>query len=245
MPFFSHPASTFPVATPASAPVRRRVLKAALRASIALGALAFLGVGLPGLSGSSAAGYPEPSVYPIAWEFDFDYRTPRRIEVEGPDGRSQAYYYMVYTVTNDTDQERLFLPVIEMVTSDGRIIEANRGLPNLMTVFNTIDERVRSLDLTAPQDMFGTLRVGEDQAKSSVAIWREPAAEMGTFHIYVGGLSGETVPLTGADGRVIQDENGQPINLRKTRQITLKVRGDEVRPGQDVIDEIANGWVMR
>jgi hypothetical protein len=207
--------------------------------------LAFIGVGLPSLGGAKAVAYPEPSIYPVAWEIDFDYRTPRRMVIDGPDGRPQAYYYMVYTVTNDTDEERLFLPVIEMVTDDGRIIEANRGLPNLMTAFNTINQQVKSLNLTAPQDMFGTLRIGEDQAKSSVAIWREPAAEMGTFHIFVGGLSGETTPLVGTDGRPLQTEEGQPIVLRKTRQITLKVRGDEVRPGQDVVAEIASGWVMR
>lgn len=241
MQSFSHPAAT----SSASSSFRRRLLKAAGRATIALAALAFIGVGLPTLGGTKAVAYPEPSIYPVAWEFDFDYRTPRRIVVEGRDGRPQAYYYMVYTVTNDSDEERLFLPVIEMVTDDGRIIEANRDLPNLMSVFNTIKKQVKSLNLAAPQDMFGTLRLGEDQAKSSVAIWREPAAEMGTFHIYVGGLSGETVPLAGIDGKPLQNADGRPIVLRKTRQITLKVRGDEVRPGQDVVDELANDWVMR
>ena len=207
--------------------------------------LGVAGAMLPGGVDSVASGYPEPSIYPVSWEFNFQYRAPRRIVVQGQDGTSRAYYYMIYTVTNDTDEERLFLPEIEMVTADGRIIQANRGIRNFMAVFNAIKRQATSLNLTLPQDMFGVLRVGQDQARSSVAIWEEPMAEMGTFHIFIGGLSGETATVAGADGEPLKGEDGEPIQLRKTRQITLKVRGDDIRPGQDVVDEISNGWVMR
>lgn len=247
MPLFASPtqAQSHPGAPHAARSLRHRLRGAIAGVGIALAALGFIGVGIGTLGGSTASAYPEPSIYPVAWEFDFDYRTPQRMVIDGRDGQPQAYYYMVYTVTNDTDEERLFLPVIEMLAADGRIIEANRGVPNFMTVFNRINEQVRSLNLTPPQDMFGTLRVGEDQAKSSVAIWQEPKAEMGTFHIFIGGLSGETATLEGSHGQPLKDEDGRPIVLRKTRQLTFKVRGDEVAPERDTVVEVDDDWVMR
>src|SRR5262245_17813877 len=59
---------------------------------------------------SLAQDYPKPSVYPIAWELKFDHDVPKRIVVQAP-GSSvpMAYWYLTYTVTNNSDKEQLFL----------------------------------------------------------------------------------------------------------------------------------------
>lgn len=179
--------------------------------------------------------YPQPSVYPVSWEFDFEHTTPQRIVVNvGSDSNPVAYWYMTYRVTNNTDRERMFLPVFEMVDNDGRVIPSDRGIPP--EVFDAIKRRERNQFLQPHARIGGELRLGADQAKDGVAIWPEPAAEMGTFNIYVSGLSGETAELKIAD---------QSFILRKSLKLDFHVRGDHIRPGEDPIDPTVKEWVMR
>ena len=185
-----------------------------------------------------ATAFPQPSFAPVAWELDFENRTPARIEVGG-----EAYWYLPYTVTNNTDEARLFLPDVEMVTREGDVLRAGDNIP--LSVFNAIKGRVRSLPLIPPQEVAGRILVGRDQAKSSVAIWREPTTEMGTFDIYVGGLSGEVVRLTDREGNELTDADGVPILVRKTKRLTYRVRGDDIADGRDSIARVREEWVMR
>src|SRR5204863_928599 len=70
---------------------------------------------------SLRADYPKPSPYPKAWELKIEHGTPKRVVVQVPNSNTpRAYWYMTYTVTNDTDKEQLFLPAFEMLTEDGR-----------------------------------------------------------------------------------------------------------------------------
>jgi hypothetical protein len=68
---------------------------------------------------------------------------------------------------------------------------------------------------------------------------------MGTFSIYVGGLSGESVMLKDEKGEAVKDKDGKPVILRKTLEITYQVRGDEMYPGEDPIVPKGEQWVMR
>lgn len=219
------------------------------RIARSIGGLALVGTVLA-LSVSGAASsaappsYPRPSVSPVAWEVDLEYRRPRRIVVEVP-GQSapKAYWYMIYTVTNNSDEELFFLPDIEMLTQDGAVIPANRGIRT--AVFDAIGKRARSTELTLPQQMTSKLLIGEDDAKSSVAIWEEPSPELGTFDIFFGGLSGEVVILKGADGQTLTDADGKPIRVRKTRQLRFKIRGDDRDKFDDEVVLVQDTWVMR
>lgn len=179
---------------------------------------------------------PAPSPYPVAWELSFKHGTPRRIVVKIADvPTAQAYWYMTYRVTNKTDRERTFMPVIEMMTKDGQIIRSDRGVPR--EVFDAIKTREKSQFMVPEAKVGGELRVGEEETKYSVAIWPEPMPEMGTFSIFVAGLSGESAGVKGPDGKEIM--------LWKTLEITYKVPGDEVRPGEDPMIPAGERWVMR
>src|SRR5207244_10368152 len=64
---------------------------------------------------SLRADYPKPSPYPKSWELKFEHGTPKRIVVQAPPSTvPKAYWYMTYTVTNDTDQHQLFLLAFEL-----------------------------------------------------------------------------------------------------------------------------------
>jgi hypothetical protein len=199
----------------------------------------------------AAPDYPVPSPYPTTWELTFDYKTPTRIVVNIPGTASpKAYWYMPYTITNDGEETQTFIPQFEILTSDGKVHRALNNVP--VVVFNTIKNRERNKLMVAPTKVSGEIRPGVDEAKDSVAVWEEPSKDMDTFKIFVGGLSGEFVELKDDKGNVLKDAKGEALILRKTLQLTYHLNGDDVYPGEDVVNEgegrIGNNpkvWVMR
>jgi hypothetical protein len=192
---------------------------------------------------SIRAEHPKPSVYPISWELRFEHGKAKRIVVDVPGTGKQAFWYMTYEVTNTTDTEQTFLPQFEMLTRDGRVIRSDKNISP--AVIDAIRARERKQELQSALQIAGPLRAGEDQAKEGVAIWPEPDPRMGTFTIFVTGLSGEIAQLKDDNGQPVKDKDGQPIILRKTLEATYQVPGDEVYPGEDAIIEKSTGWVMR
>ena len=190
-----------------------------------------------------AGSYPKPSPYPITWELKFKHSMPKRIVVDTGTGAPQAFWYVVYTVTNNSDQERTFLPFFEMLTSDGNVIRSDRNIS--MQVFRDIKAREKSQFLEHFTQIGGEIRLGEDEARTGVAIWKEPKPEMGSFSIFLTGLSGEATRLKDAEGKELKDADGKPIILRKTLQLNYFVRGDEVYPGLDEVNSKPQAWVMR
>jgi hypothetical protein len=192
----------------------------------------------------SANAYPVPSKYPVSWELKFEYERPRRIVVEVP-GESvpKAYWYLPFTVINKTDQDVNFLPVFEMVSKSGKVARSDRNIPK--AVFDRVKNAIGNKLLEPMISVAGKLHVGEDQAKDSVAIWEEPEAEMGSFSLFIRGLSGESVELKDDAGTAINDKDGKPIILFKTMQLDYTVSGDEVYAGNDPVKNVKQSWVMR
>ena len=205
---------------------------------------------------------PEPSPTPIAWEFDFKYVQPRRIEVRSPEtGRTEVYWYMLYTVTNKSRTTRPFYPIFDLVTDDLRIIHTDLGISPL--VFDAIKERhkVTHKYLVHPTKALGDLSAGDDYARESVAIWRADDLNVSEFKIYVSGLSGEarvmknptydpaqpeSQTIVGDDGREREESvNPKYFTLQKTLCLSYslpasaKARG-EIEPR---LEQAA--WIMR
>jgi len=210
-----------------------------------LAALSFVTCGAILVASTATRGeYPKPSRYPISWQLKLDHGMPQRIVVKVP-GKSdpQAYWYMTYTVTNDTAQEQTYLPIFEFLTTDGKVVRSDNMVPAI--VFNAIKAREKK-DLMEPwTKVGGELLIGADQSKDGVAIWPEPSLRMEHFSIFVSGLSGEAVHLKNDDGTEAKNAEGKPIILRKTLQLNYHIRGDEVFPGEDEVNENAENWVMR
>jgi hypothetical protein len=192
------------------------------------------GVAVP--SAVVRAEYPKPSLYPISWELKFTHSVPKRVVVNVPgESGPKAYWYMTYEVVNPGDREVTFLPVFEMLTQDGKVVRSDKGVPG--RVLDVIRARENQPGLMSSAQIGGELRIGEDQAKDGVAIWEEQGGRMGQFSIFVQGLSGETARVKGPDGK--------EVTLRKTLQLNYLIRGDEVYPGEDEVNENPSRWVMR
>jgi hypothetical protein len=211
----------------------------ALAAALTLGGVAQLHTVQP------AEAFPQPNPYPIAWEFDFRPDEPRRIVVEVP-GREvpTAFWYMTYSVENNTGRERPFYPTFELALSDGRVIRSDRGVPQ--AAFEAIQRRTGETELEDVRDMaLSPLLMGPDQRRRGVAIWEEPMPELGRFTVFVGGLSGEATQMEGLDGQPLTDADGNPVLLFKTKQLNYRLLGDELYAGTDRLQYEGERWVMR
>lgn len=187
---------------------------------------------------SRAAKHPEPSIIPIAWQLDFKHGSPKRIVVD-----TVPYWYLTYTVTNNSGDEQVWRPNFQMLTSEGKVIKSDRDIP--AEVFDRIKLAEGSRFLQPSWKVAGPIRQGAGQAKDGVAIWKEPNPRMGNFKIFVGGLSGEFVILTDDEGNQVLGPDKMPVIVRKTLELSYAVYGDEFYPGRNEVHETGQKWVMR
>jgi len=218
--------------------------------------------------------FPVPSSYPISWELKFKHGTPARIAVAVP-GQSvpKAYWYMTYTVTNDTKSEQKFYPQIDLLTADGNVHASGAKTPD--AVFDAIKSFTRNKFLEPYTSIDGPIRLGPAEARDGVAIWEETQPRMDHFSVFVTGLSGEAVIMKMVDGKLtrvdklpdsdadkkldvldpqtgIYDKDAEEkliksglTILRKTLQLNFFIRGDEVFPGEDEVNKDSEEWIMR
>jgi hypothetical protein len=198
-----------------------------------------------------ASAYPKPSVARVSWELDFQPGTPTRIAVKVPGADApKAYWYLPFSVTNKTSDEQQFLPVVELVDDQGKVHASDQNVP--AAVFEAIKQREGKRFLEPLHKATGRILVGPEQAKDSVAIWPEPTERMGSFSIFVSGLSGEAVwykdgketPFRGTDWTKTKPEDAGMI-LRKTLELDYHVPGDEFYQGRDRVIKKDQRWVMR
>jgi hypothetical protein len=205
---------------------------------------------------------PSPSPAPTTWEFDFTHEPPQRIEVllEG-DEAPTTYWYMLYTVRNPGLRTQRFFPTFELVTDDLTVLHTDVGISPL--VFNAIKERHRRTHpyLVPPAEAIGPLKIGDDNAIESVAIWRADELTGNSFDVFVAGLSGETriIPNPAYDpdqpaSTTIEDAQGNereisvnPRNftLRKTLQLTFRLPGSETARRQVKPVPAGRRWILR
>jgi hypothetical protein len=205
---------------------------------------------------------PEPSPNPISWELEFKFLDPHRLEIQLPGcDKPEVYWYMVYTVTNTSPRSQRFFPMFQIVTEDLRVFDTDTGISPL--VFEAIRERHRVTHkyLVPPTAAIGALLCGDDNARESVAVWRQIDLTLNSFTVYVAGLSGETrfVPnpayhpdkpetqtVTGPDGRQREVEvNPKHFTLRKTLEIRYTLPGSPEGRALAVPERGQTRWIMR
>lgn len=179
---------------------------------------------------SKAMAYPKPSIYPVVWELRTKVDMPKRLVVDG-----KPYWYVTYHVTNDTRQERVFLPLFEMLFSDGKLERADRLIPP--NVFNTIKSREPYPFLQSYTQIASDLRIGEDQSKDGVAIWEDTDLEGREFTVFFAGFSGESAKVAGPDGK--------DVTLMKTLQVDYAIGGDPKFRDINQVREVKRSFVMR
>jgi hypothetical protein len=187
--------------------------------------------------------FPEPAVVPVAWELTFRHAAPRRIIVDVP-GRSTptAYWYLTYTVVNNTNMDQFFTPMFEMVTEDGKVYRGDNAIPK--AVLEAIRKRENNSSIKSASQIEGKIRQGEEQAQDGVAIWEEPRSSMRSFSIFVSVLSGEFVIMKDDQGQTMKGSDGAPVIVRKTLELDYQIRGGGI-PDDQRLEAKPEKWVMR
>lgn len=199
----------------------------------------------------------EPSPRPVSWEISLRFLEPRRIEVQLPgESKPETYWYLVYTAINTSSTTQDFFPIFQLATDDLHLFETDMGLNRL--VFDAIKERHRLTHprLVDPTHAIGPLPVGDDNARESVAIWRN--VDLGGsnhFKIFAAGLSGETrlvrnpgyhsPPGGAASQPAATANNGRYFTLRKTLEISYNLPGSEETREQAEPQRMSVRWIMR
>jgi hypothetical protein len=203
---------------------------------------------------------PEPYEVPTTWELTFDFEAPQPIRVTLPgQTKPTTFWYMLYTVTNlsrspetgrGDDQD--FIPEFVMYTDTGQAKISDRRLST--RVYAAIKKRHNNPLLKDHTDIIGKLLFGKDNAKDGVAIWPDFDVKAGSFDVFVGGLSGETVelklprPVT----KVETDANGverttatSKIILHKSLRLGFSVKGETGNRIYAKAKSTGKNWVLR
>lgn len=210
-------------------------------ASLMAGCLLLSGSGLMAQSDGAQPGLaPTPMVVTDAWAIDIKLEKPRPIAVEDLQGNLKWYWYMPYTVTNNTGENQLFIPDVVIATDMGHIVPAGKNVPN--NVFRAIKDRLGNDLLESPIEVVGSLFRGPDFAKESVVIWPDFAQATGSdvdeVVVFFGGLSGETASMA---------HPIDPINVlvRRTTMLRYDYGGNPSSPQDQKVELIEKTDVMR
>jgi hypothetical protein len=207
-------------------------MKRPLLASI-LALAAATGVGFIG-SNSAARAFPEPSVVPVSWELNLKHGPIERL-IMTIDGKQQTFWFMRYSVINNTGKDVLFTPSVELMTDTGQVQEAFKDVPS--DVFKKIKEMYKNPLLESPTNVVGKLLQGEDNAKDGVLIFANLDTDARNFQIFFSGLSGETA-------EVKNPITGKPVILQKSLVLEYGVPGQAI--GIDPVPVYKGShWVMK
>lgn len=206
-----------------------------------------------GLIGSAAHTAPKPSEVPIRWELGIHFENPQAIELLlSGEEKTKRFWYIRYTITNQTGEDRIFVPEFDLFTDTGQILRAGQRVPK--SVFKTIKKLYNDPLLKDTTAMTGKLLQGEDNAKDGLAIWPQFDPKAGAFDIFLGGLSGETaeVQLPRPVKVTELDVDGKKhtvtktkIILSKTLHLTYTLPGEESARTRTKPKLFKKRWVMR
>jgi len=193
-----------------------------------------------GVSGMVFARPPEPDPIPSRWEFDIDLGKLRLAYVSDAQGETKAYFYLTYTVTNNTGEDRTFTPQFDLVVGEGDPRQSGLGVPPRVT--ETLKARLDNPFLEDQVEVLGTLLQGREHAKDSLAIWPAQDLISDELVVYATGFSGESKMITFED-----PESGEEREflLRKTLMVRYDAPGNLSRLGDRPLAARVKRWIMR
>jgi hypothetical protein len=212
-----------------------------------------LTVAMIALGVGQAVPVPKPAEIPTHWQLDASFHDilPIQITLRSEDA-PRTFWYMRYTITNKTGQDRVFVPEFILYTDTGQVVRAGRNIPG--EVFQAIKEQVNDPLLLDLPDMAGRVLQGDENAKEGVAIWNDFDPNASAFDVFVSGLSGETVEMTlpkpirvtetDALGKQVEVVKNKII-LAKTLERHYRITAEAAERSQKALAATGEEWVMR
>jgi hypothetical protein len=180
-------------------------------------AVAILGAGTSSLMPRVQAA-PEPSIVPVSWELNLQHGDLQRL-ITPVNGKNQTFWYMRYTVINNSGKDILFTPDFQLSTDTGQVQPAFKDVPN--EVIGKIKSLYKNKMLLGPNEILGKLLQGEDNAKDGVIVFANIDPEAREDQVFISGLSGETAEV---DNPITH----KPAVLQKTLILDYMVPGQAI-----------------
>ena len=197
----------------------------------------------------SAAAAPQAQLVSMAWQLDFEFHDPQRIQVVLPgENRPTTYWYVLYEVTNKPNREVDFYPPFRLVTDTLQVVTAGEMIPP--RVNDAVARRhQREYPFFVPAtEAVGRLLQGEENARASAAVFRTFDRNASSFTLYVAGLSGEIERIANPAFDTKKEESPEnPLSFlfRRTLGIKYDIPGDPVTRSGAVPQRRSREWVMR
>jgi hypothetical protein len=196
---------------------------------------------------------PKPAEIPRHWQIDAAFQDILPIQMKMPtEPAPRTFWYLRYQVTNNTGQDRVFVPEFLLYTDTGQVLRAWQNTPT--SVFQAIKELYNDPLLLDVSDIAGGLLQGPENAKEGVAIWSGLDPNVGGFDVFVSGLSGETVEFELPKPiRVVDtDAFGKKVEIVRTKILLSKtLKRHYALPGEATSQPTVAAcftdeeWVMR
>jgi len=205
-------------------------------------------------AGLEAAPKPALVAPPGTWQLDLElHGNPQQINIRLPgDIESRRFWYLLYTVANNTPEEVEFYPQFDLYTNTFKLYHSGVRVPR--AVFEAIRKRHKTrIPLLEPDNMLtGRILVGQDNARDSVAIFTDFDPNATSASIFIAGLSNETITIKppavkkSAAGVIDGSAKEQKeVLLRKTLMLQYQVPGDRFNLADRVMLYRGRDWVMR
>jgi len=208
--------------------------------SLLLALIAFTGM-------ASAAPTPALVPPPGTWQLEIEFHgDPQRIEVLLPgDTQPRTYWYLLYTIINNTGRDQDFYPEFYLYTDTFKLYNAD--IEPRKEVFEVIRKRYETTIplLEHPSKITGKILQGKDNARDSVAVFGEFDPQAKKASIFIAGLSNETVAVKYPAATDPEGKNIKEILLRKTLMLEYQIPGDSITPENRVMLYRNRQWIMR
>lgn len=184
---------------------------------------------------------PEPAPVPKRWQLDVK---PGELRVAYVDAgeKSGAYYYLTYSVTNNTGKDLEFVPSFTMATDSGVLAQSGVGVPASVT-----RQILGSLQNPFAQDqidILGPIQQGPENAKHGVVVWPVADFEADEVRIFGAGFSGETETIELTDPRTGEVRK---LVFRKSLMLRFATPGElrVAEVGDQPFRVVERRWIMR
>jgi hypothetical protein len=183
------------------------------------------------------------------WQLDVDFHDPQRLMIRLPgEAKETTYWYVLYQATNNTGRDVEFFPSCRLVTDTLKVVDGGDEVHP--AVYEAIAQRhgVEYPFFTLPNKASGLLLQGRENARASVAVFRDFDPTASAFTVYLGGFSGDVdrIPNPTFDpGRPESPENPRSFVLRKTLALRYDLPGDPVTRAASKPVRRTREWVMR
>lgn len=196
-----------------------------------------------------AVAAPQPAKSSNAWELKFDFADLQRITLRVPgNSQPQTFWYLLYTVTNESEKDVEFFPSFELVTDSLQVVTAGDYIHPRVVDAIAARHKAAHPFFIEPSQVSGRLRVGTDNSKTSAAIFRDFDPQSNSLRVFASGLTGEVTRVTNPafDGEKKESiDNQRFFTLRKTLMIEYDLPGDPMTRSASVPVRKGWSWVMR